>query len=95
MTLATAYYFGRTNTAELFDYGSIVAIVVFISGALMWGSFPNVDGEFVEQMGIDEVSDRKREMSLGSKARGATLMVSGILFVLCSYGTSKVIGMIG
>ena len=93
-TLAAASFVGKTNAAQLVDMGTMLSIVVFICGALMWGRFPSAEEPFVDHMDQDHSPLVTREMSITNKFRGAVLMVSSVLFVLGCIGLNWVAGML-
>ena len=93
-TLAAASFVGKTNAAQLVDIGTMLSIVVFICGALMWGRFPGAEEPFIDHMDQDHSPLVTREMSFTNKFRGAVLMVSSVLFVLGCIGLNWVAGMI-
>jgi hypothetical protein len=94
VTLAAAAYVGKTNAAQLVDMGTLLAIAVFICGALMWGRFPGADEPFVEHVDKDRSPQDMREMSITNMVRGAVLMISSVLYVLGCIGWNWVAGMI-
>ena len=85
-TAAAAYYLGQSSPDQLFDIGTIVAMVVFIVGTFMMGRFPDARESFVDHMHVDRRPHHMREMSITSKARGAVFMISSILYVLLCMG---------
>ena len=93
-TLAAASFVGKTNAAQLVDIGTMLSIVVFICGALMWGRFPGAEEPFIDHMDQDHSPLATREMSITNRFRGAVLMVSSVLFVLGCIGLNWVAGMI-
>jgi hypothetical protein len=93
-TLALAYCVDKTDAAQLLDIGTMLAIAVFVCGALMWGRFPGADEPFVEHVDKDHSPQGMREMSITNMARGAVLMVSSVLYVLACIGVNWVAGMI-
>ena len=93
-TLAAASFVGKTNAAQLVDMGTMLSIVVFICGALMWGRFPGAEEPFIDHMDQDHSPLSMREMSITNKLRGAMLMVSSVLYVLGCIGVNWVAGMI-
>ena len=93
-TLAAASYIGKTNTAQLLDIGTMLAIAVFVCGTLMWGRFPGAEEPFVDNMDKDRSRHGSREMSVTNMVRGAVLMISSVLYVLGCIGVNWVAGMI-
>jgi hypothetical protein len=92
-TLAAASYVGKTNAAQLLDIGTMLAIVVFVCGALMWGRFPGAEEPFVDHMDKDRSRHGSHEMSVTNMVRGAVLMISSVLYVLGCIGVNWVAGM--
>ncbi len=89
-TLALACYLDKTSAAELLDIGTMLAVAVFICGALMWGRFPGADEPFVDPMDRDRSLHDMRDMSITSRARGAVLMLSSVLYVMACIGANWV-----
>lgn len=84
----------KTNAAQLVDIGTMLSIVVFICGALMWGRFPSADEPFVDHVDKDRSPQDMREMSITNMTRGAVLMVSSVLYFLGCVGVNWVAGMV-
>jgi hypothetical protein len=93
-TLALAYCVDKTDAAQLLDIGTMLAIAVFVCGALMWGRFPGAEEPFIDHMDQDHSPLSMREMSITNKLRGAMLMFSSVLYVLGCIGVSRVAGII-
>ena len=79
-----AYLF---NNERFIDVCTIVAALFFLAGSFMWGKFPSADNHMTDRM-VDrnhldaEISGRK--MSFSTQVRGGFVMLSGVLFALCS-----------
>ena len=87
-TLAAASYIGKTNTAQLLDIGTMLAIAVFVCGTLMWGRFPGAEEPFVDQMDKDNPPIVMREMRITNKFRGAVFMAPIVLYFLGCIGVN-------
>jgi hypothetical protein len=74
------------SNQRFFDVCTVVALLFFLAGSLMWGKFPSADqpmaGHMVDRNHLDaEMQGRKT--SFLNQVRGSLIMLSGVLFVSC------------
>jgi hypothetical protein len=88
------YYFDKTSATQIFDVSTLVSIVVFVFGSLMWGRFPSADAPMIEPEDKRTLSILRDtcEMSISNRVRGGLLMLSSILFGLGCFGLHKIFG---
>jgi hypothetical protein len=86
VTLTSAYCLGQSNSDQLFNTGTVVALIVFLCGALMMGQFPTGGEAVIDSMHEDRRPHSMRELSLSSQVRGALFMISGALYVMACFG---------
>ena len=75
------------NNERFIDVCTSVAMFVFITGSFMWGKFPGADQPMTDHMVVRSHLDAEiegRTTSLSSQIRGVLVMLSGVLFALCS-----------
>lgn len=78
-TIALSLMTNRTTLFEMLDVCSIVSIVIFIAGSLMWGRFPSLGHHSIDNIDAYRAMTDPDDMSTDSMLRGAVPMGSGVV----------------